>query len=110
MALSTVASRTAVIPSLLPINAFHDDLHGVTCTLSINSIFLTFSQVMRTKSKATLKKLMSISDNIADLNHERFKNFLRADDVEGNLDDEAADNLRPAVSVPASLCPQEKTC
>lgn len=64
---------------------------------------------MRTKSKATLKKLMSISDNIADLNHERFKKFLLADDVEGNLDDEAADNLRPAVCGSTSLCPRART-
>lgn len=63
---------------------------------------------MRTKSKATLKKLMSISDNIADLNHERFKKFLLADDMEGDLDDEAADNLRPAVCARTSLCPQAK--
>lgn len=58
---------------------------------------------MRTKSKATLKKLMSVSDKIADLNHERFKKFSLAGDVEGNLDDGAADNLRPAVCAPASL-------
>lgn len=65
--------------------------------------FPHISQVMRTKSKATLKKLMSVSDKIAHLNHERFKNFLLAGDVEGNLDDEAADILRPAVCAPGSL-------
>lgn len=56
---------------------------------------------MRTQSKAALKKLMSVSDKIADLNLERFKNFLPVSEVEGNLDDEAANNFRPAV------CPQQ---
>ncbi|CAN0304028.1 unnamed protein product, partial [Hapterophycus canaliculatus] len=32
-------------------------------------------EVMRGKKKADLKKLMSVSDNIADLNLERFKKF-----------------------------------
>lgn len=75
-------------------------------TLSNNLVLPHISQVMRTNSKAALKKLMSVSDKIAELNHERFKNFLCADDVQGGLDDEATDNLRPAVSAPASLCTQ----
>ena len=61
---------------------------------------------MRTQSKASLKKLMTVSDKIADLNHERFKNFLPANEVEGDLDGEAANNFRPAVCVAVSLCRQ----
>lgn len=56
-------------------------------------------QVMRGKNKADLKKLMSVSDNIADLNLERFKKFLGSAKVEQGppTAELAADIARPAV-------------
>lgn len=56
---------------------------------------------MRRKKKADLKKLMSISDNIADLNVERFKKFLGSSEVEkmSTAVDLVADVARPAVRV-----------
>ncbi|CAM9139514.1 unnamed protein product [Ectocarpus sp. 12 AP-2014] len=55
-------------------------------------------EVMRRKKKADLKKLMSISDNIADLNVERFKKFLGSSEVEkmSTAVDLVADVARPA--------------
>lgn len=63
---------------------------------------------MRGKKKADLKKLMSVSDNIADLNFERFKSFLGSAKVAaaaaaGSISPAAeagseADVVRPAVS------------
>lgn len=57
-------------------------------------------QIMRGKKKADLKKLMSVSDNIADLNVERFKNFLTSAKVseERSAAEMAVDIARPAVS------------
>lgn len=52
-------------------------------------------QVMRGKNKADLKKLMSVSDSIADLNLGRFKNFLGSAKVEEGSPEDFA---RPAVS------------
>lgn len=56
---------------------------------------------MRRKKKADLKKLMSVSDNIADLNVERFKKFLGSTEVENmsTAVDLVADVARPAVRV-----------
>lgn len=61
----------------------------------------THLQIMRGKKKADLKKLMSVSDNIADLNVERFKKFLPSAKVsEGSSAAEMAAGIaRPAVSV-----------
>lgn len=55
---------------------------------------------MRDKNKADLKKLMSVSDSIAELNLERFKKFLGSAKVEegspaGGTEE---DITRPAVS------------
>lgn len=52
-------------------------------------------QVMRGKKKADLKKLMSVSDNIADLNFDRFKNFLGSAKVVAAA--AAAGSISPAV-------------
>lgn len=56
---------------------------------------------MRGKNKVDLKKLMSVSDNIANLNVERFKNFVASAEVaEGSSAAEMAAGIaRPAVSV-----------
>lgn len=50
---------------------------------------------MQGKSKADLKKLMSISDNIAALNHRRFKDFLCSEKANEDMPGGA---FRPAVS------------
>ncbi|CAM9840459.1 unnamed protein product [Ascophyllum nodosum] len=50
-------------------------------------------KIMRDKSKSELKKLMAVSDSIADLNNKRFKDFIGADDI-GQA--KAEDIMRPA--------------
>ena len=55
---------------------------------------------MRDKSKSELKKLMAVSDSIADLNNKRFKDFIGADDI-GQA--KAEDIVRPAVRPKGSL-------
>lgn len=55
-------------------------------------------QVMRGKSKAEIKKLMGVSDKIADLNLERFKSFKSSAEAKGTSPEAAGDNFRPAVS------------
>lgn len=55
---------------------------------------------MRSKSKADLKKLMSVSDSIADLNHKRFQQYLSADEAQHKIEQHPTgeDLFRPAVS------------
>lgn len=55
---------------------------------------------MRGKNKADLKKLMSISDSIAELNLERFKNFLGSAEIgKGSPAARTEEDIaRPAVS------------
>lgn len=52
---------------------------------------------MRGKSKADLKKLAGVSDSIAQLNYDRFKAILCADNVGDGAPDKAAEYFRPAV-------------
>lgn len=56
-------------------------------------------QVMRSKTKADLKKLMSVSDSIADLNHGRYKGFLSAEEAKCKAAQDTAGGelFRPAV-------------
>lgn len=62
---------------------------------------------MRGKKKADLKKLMSVSDNIANLNVERFKNFLASAKVseEPSAAEMAEGIARPAVSTTLQRLP-----
>lgn len=55
---------------------------------------------MRSKTKADLKKLMSVSDSIADLNHGRYQGFLSAEEAKCKAAQHRAegDLFRPAVS------------